>query len=90
MYTVTKYNYDELPESVKDPEFLIDSLPDNGCGKEYASYLIIKHDETVLAIESDAMEPEDATFWRDLSWIKGALELAYKLGYEDAEKEIKR
>ncbi len=90
MFTVTKCNYTELTEAIKNPEFVIDSLPNNGYGKEFASYLILKHNETVLAVESDAMEPEDATFYRDLSWIKQALELVYKLGYEDAEKEIKR
>ncbi len=90
MFTVIKCNYEALPEAVKDPELLSDSLPDNGCGKEYASYLVIKHNDTVLTIKSDAMEREDATFYRDLAWIKQELETAYKLGYEDAEKEIKR
>lgn len=89
MYTVTKCDYAELPETIKNPEFLVDSLPDNGSGKEYATYLIIKHNETILAVESDAMEREDAVFHRDLSWIKQALETAYKLGYEDAEKGVK-
>ncbi len=91
MYTVIVCNYDELLEkTIENPEFLTNNyLPDNGGGKEYAGYIIIKHNDTILAVESDAMEPEDATFYRDLNWIKKALELAYKLGYEDAEKGMK-
>ena len=77
-YTVEQYSYDELPEQIKT-----DYLSNNGCGKEYASYLIVKHNGVILRYESDAMEPEDAKFYRDLSWIKDALIESYKLGRED-------
>jgi len=42
--------------------------PNNGSGKKYASYIIIE-DEKGRRIYSDAMEPEDASFSRNLSWI---------------------
>lgn len=56
------------------------SAPGNGCGKEAAGYLQIKLAGEILATKSDAMEPEDATFCRDLAWIKDELERAYRLG----------
>lgn len=60
---------------------------DNGSGKEFASYLVL-YDAQGQFIEmfSDAMEPEDATFYRDLSWIEDAILEAYQRGIKDAEK----
>ena len=59
-----------------------DSMPNNGVGKQYASYLRIRsYGETIL-LKSDAIEPEDKTFFRDLSWIKEALEDAYLFGIQ--------
>ena len=49
-----------------------DELPNNGAGKEWASYLLIEDGE-YRACYSTAMEPEDATFGRDLSWIRDEL-----------------
>lgn len=54
----------ELPELVDASE-----LPNNGGGKEYASYLVIEDGE-YRKVYSSAMEPEDAQFHRDLDWIK--------------------
>jgi len=45
-----------------------DSAPNNGWGKEDASYILIE-DSKGRRIYSDAMEPEDVRFYRDLSWI---------------------
>ena len=42
--------------------------PNNGSGKEYASYIVVE-DEKGRRVYSDAMEPEDASFGRNLSWI---------------------
>lgn len=53
---------------------------DNGGGKEWASYLRVTADGEQLLLVSDAMEPEDCTFGRDLSWIKGAIQRAYEIG----------
>lgn len=44
------------------------NVSNNGSGKEYASYISIEDDKG-KRIYSDAMEPEDATFGRDLNWI---------------------
>ena len=63
---VTVVQFEELTDLEKD------SVSNNGCGKEYASYLIIE-DENGRRVYSDAMEAEDATFNRDLSWIRDEL-----------------
>lgn len=57
--------------------------PDNGCGKECASYLVMTYGMNVIRIESDAMCPEDVRFYRDLSWVEDAINQAYKLGVGD-------
>lgn len=56
-------SYEGLPDWV-DKKY----LPNNGHGKENASYVVIE-DEEYKACYSDAMEPEDSIFDRDLSWI---------------------
>jgi len=76
MFEVIQYYYEDLPEEVKKEW----ALSDNGSGKELATYIIQKVDGQIISVESDAMEPEDARFSRDLRWIKTALEDAYKLG----------
>lgn len=68
---VTLCTYVELPEWVNH-----NHLSDNGSGKEYANYLLIE-DGDYRACYSDAMEPEDRSFHRDLKWIKSELERAY-------------
>jgi hypothetical protein len=60
------------------------SASNNGSGKEYASYIRIKHNGETILLESDAIEPEDATFSRDLSWIVEWLKKSYELGMKDA------
>ena len=62
-------------------------VPNNGHGKEYSNYLKIIHNNEIISIESDAMEPEDATFGRDLNWIADMLQRCYDLGVEDTTKE---
>ena len=52
-----------------------EDLSNCGSGKDYASYLLIE-DGDYRVCYSDAMEPEDATFGRDLKWIKKELERA--------------
>ena len=52
----------------------------NGAGKEYASYLRVTHEGKTILLESDAMEPEDVMFCRDLRWIPGIIQKAYELG----------
>ena len=46
-----------------------------------SNYLVVTDDDgNVVRKESDRMEPEDAVFYRDLSWIVDAIEQAYELG----------
>ena len=71
---VTKMEYADLPDDVKD------DMPENGPGAEWASYLKVDFGDGEVHYYSDAMESEDATFDRDLRWIKSALERAYYVG----------
>jgi hypothetical protein len=71
---VKKLRFSDLSEEEKR------SIPDNGCGKEEANYIKVQEDGNLLYLESDAMEPEDATFSRDLNWIVGAIRAAYQIG----------
>ena len=84
MLTITSESYDDLTEEEQDNQ------PDNGDGKEYASYLRVMSNGKTLTIHSDAMEPEDCRFYRDLSWIKGSIEEAYELGKWEASLEHKQ
>lgn len=59
-----------------------------GAGKEWASYIRVQHNGRTLLLKSDAIEPEDKNFHRDLSWIVQAIELAYKLGLSDSAPNI--
>ena len=45
----------------------------NGCGQEDARYLRVLLNGVTVKIVSDAMEPEDARFDRDLEWIEPLL-----------------
>ena len=75
--------YEDLPEDVREYQ------PNNGCGREWASYLIIEWSDGSIQIESDAMEPEDVKFYRDLSWIKSTIERLQKEASEAIAKKDK-
>jgi hypothetical protein len=80
-FNVTIENFNDLSPAEQD------LMPNNGVGKQYASYIRVRcYGETIM-LKSDAIEPEDKTFFRELSWIKGALERAYETGVEDASQE---
>ena len=79
--SVKKQTYDDLTE---DEQI---SVPDNGAGKEYATYLRVIHNGRTLVLENDAMEPEDCSFDRDLDWIRDAILHAYEAGCSDAKGE---
>lgn len=70
--------YDDLTEEEREGQ------PDNGSGADCASYLRVYHNGELIDTYSDAMEPEDITFYRDLSWISAALQDAYERGKADA------
>ena len=69
-YSVEQVDWDGLPEEYKEE---YDET-------NYANYLVIREGGKVREVHSDNMEPEDAVFYRDLSWIEAALEEAYELG----------
>lgn len=71
-------DYDGLTEDEKR------YAPNNGSGKDMAAYLRITYEDGDSHVESDAMEPEDANFYRDLSWIGVAIKRAYEQGLKDA------
>ena len=74
---VTRIRYEDLPENEKNNQ------PCNGHGKEYAEYIKVEIKGKPTIYYSDAMEPEDAIFSRDLSWIIEALYDAYNAGYNN-------
>jgi len=55
----------------------------NGHGKEYSSYIRVELDGQTIALESDAMEPEDVNFYRDLYWVPKLLQKCYEIGVAD-------
>lgn len=80
MLKVRLLDYDDLPEEVQP-------LFEDGWGKEYAGYLVVYHKDKVIAVFWDAMEPEDACFYRDLNWIQGIILQAYQHGKEDGKEK---
>jgi len=61
----------------------IKKIEDDWGDNEYRRRLVISHDGTQLSEHYDGGEPEDNSFGRDWSWIKGELEKAYALGLKD-------
>lgn len=82
MFNVEIQTYEDLSDVEKE------SASDNGCGKEDANYLRLTHNGKTIFLESDAMEPEDVSFCRDLSWVKNAIIMAYNAGCIDKSSEI--
>lgn len=82
MLEVIVQQYEELSETEQN------EASDNGFGKEEALYIRMIYDGKTILLESDAMEPEDVTFRRDLGWIKVALFMAYSLGKRDATGNV--
>lgn len=68
-------------EDLEEDEKL--GVSNNGCGKEYATYIKITHNGETICLESDAMEREDAMFCRDLYWIVDMFKMCYELGKQD-------
>lgn len=71
---VTTPQYEDLTSDEKE------EASNNGSGKEYAGYIRVTHNGQTILLESDAMEPEDARFGRDLSWITTIIKKAYEIG----------
>jgi len=75
-YKVERWEFNDFTEDQQND--WCDS--NNGGGREWASYLVVLVDGEIDQVYSDAMEPEDAKFYRDLDWIAGALKAAYDFG----------
>lgn len=84
MFSVTLQSYEDLSEQEKE------DASSNGCGKEYASYIRVKHNGETQLLKNDAVEPEDATFSRDFNWVLSAIREAYVLGVKDGNQSIKQ
>lgn len=74
MLEVTTLRFEDLKEEEKK------NVSNNGSGMEYATYLKVTHNGKTILLESDAMEPEDATLDRDLRWVKDIINKVYVLG----------
>lgn len=48
-----------------------------------SNFMIVKHCDETICVVNDYMEPEDATFTRDLKWVAEMLEEVYELGKVD-------
>jgi len=77
---VSLVHFSDLPDDVKDDQ------PNNGYGKEEASYLKVEFSDGRVEYYSDAMEPEDARFERDLHWVMRVIQEAHKDGLQEALK----
>lgn len=73
MFKIHILPYRELPDEVKSQL----------CGDSYGEYILIYHKDKLIFWKSDDIEPEDARFCRDLSWIPEMIKKAYKLGLKD-------
>lgn len=80
MLKVERQSFDDLSDTEKA------GASDNGGGRDYANYVRVSHDGKTLYLESDAMEPEDSRFTRDLSWVLDAIRRAYELGIADGSR----
>jgi len=74
MLKVKLLDYSELPANVK--KNYSKSYGDN-------AFILIYHGDELIFYQSDNMEPEDVSFYNDLSWIPDMIETAYKLGLKD-------
>lgn len=81
MLKISIVDFDSLSDEEKE------EASDNGSGKECAYYLRVELDGDTIALESDAMEPEDVCFHRDLGWIADLLNKCYEIGLADAKKK---
>ncbi len=77
MLTASIECFDDLSDQEKE------CVPNNGVGKEYASYLRLRHNGHTILLKSNAMEPEDVSFYRDLSWVVDWLIKMYELGKQE-------
>ena len=81
MIKIEQLRYEDLtPEQQSEAS-------NNGSGKEFAGYLKVTFGDQILGLFSDAMEPEDACFFRDLSWVTEIIEKSCKLSQDAGYKK---
>ena len=73
------YGADNLPQEARD------ILGKGKLSNDWHSYLLVYHNDKLITVESDAMEPEDVSFGRDLKWVPILLHRVYALGHDDAK-----
>lgn len=78
---ITNEDYNNLTNQEKE------DIPNNGAGAEYANYVRVKYDGETLFLINDAIEPEDATFKRDLRPLVDFISEAYEIGKIDGENK---
>ena len=78
MLEIKEVQFEELTKEQQDDQ------PNNGSGKEYANYIVVSHGGVVSSIYSDAMEPEDCSFSKDLNWVITAISGAYEYGVHNS------
>jgi hypothetical protein len=78
MLKITVENFDDLTDAEKEER------RHDGYRKEYAEYLRITQNKETILLKSDAMEPEDAKFCRDLKWVEIWLKACYEIGKKEA------
>lgn len=74
MLKVELLEYDDLTKDEQEIQ------PNNGIGKEDANYVKVTSSGNTVAILSDAIEPEDATFRRDFYGVILVIKTAYETG----------
>jgi len=78
-FEVSILDFKELPANlIEEYELAEDDF-------NWRAYILVTHNDEVILFRHDSMEPEDATFNRDLSWIAGAIQNAYELGLKDGK-----
>ncbi len=50
---------------------------------DFSNFMIVKHGDETISVVGDYMEPEDATFTRNLKWVAELLDEVYELGKSD-------
>jgi hypothetical protein len=76
---VNVYHASEVPSDI---------VEQIGFTYDYYNILVITDSAgEIIFWNSDNMEPEDATFYRDLSWIPEIIEKAYELGKKQGYDE---
>lgn len=73
---ISVHQYDDLPQDVKDS---IDPFP----SWDQPWFIVFRFPNGEVEVYNDNMEPEDATFVRDLEWISHVVQRAFEAGKKE-------